>query len=84
MNPQRLLRRIKGGQVNNVRFNDLAQLAQALGFELDRISGSHRLYLHPRFIERLNLQPLKSGDAKPYQVRQLVRLIEAYSLRLEE
>jgi predicted RNA binding protein YcfA (HicA-like mRNA interferase family) len=78
------MQRIRGGQVDNVRFSDFTQLVAALGFEPDRTSGSHRLYLHPQLVERLNLQPLRNGDAKPYQIRQLVRLIEEYSLRLED
>jgi len=33
--------------------------------------------------ELLNLQDVR-GEAKPYQVRQLLRLIERYNLHLEE
>jgi len=31
----------------------------------------------------LNLQEVK-GEAKPYQIRQLLRLVERYNLELEE
>lgn len=84
MNPQKLLEKIGRGETANIRFSDLTGLVDALGFELDRTRGSHRLYRHPRTIEKLNLQPLRSGDAKAYQVRQLLRLIEQYSLKLED
>lgn len=84
MNPQKLLERIGRGQINNVRFSDLTSLVEALGFELDRTRGSHRIYRHPRTTKKLNLQPLKNGDAKPYQVRQAASMIEQYSLELED
>lgn len=78
------MKKITRGQIANVAFSDLTRLVDVLGFELDRTRGSHRLYRHPLTVVRLNLQPLKSGDAKPYQVRQLVRLIQQYSLNLED
>jgi predicted RNA binding protein YcfA (HicA-like mRNA interferase family) len=31
--------------VANVRFADAQRLAEALGFELDRVRGSHHIYL---------------------------------------
>jgi hypothetical protein len=54
-----------------------------LGFELRRVSGSHHIYGHPDVEELLNLQEVR-GQAKPYQVRQLLRLVERYGLRLED
>jgi len=38
---------------------------------------------HPGIPELLNLQEVK-GEVKPYQVRQLLRLIERYDLHLGE
>lgn len=84
MSDAKLLLKIRSGSVANVRFQDIRRLAEALGFDLRRISGSHHVYKHPDIAQKLNLQPLKNGDAKPYQVRQLVRLIEEYDLKLEE
>lgn len=84
MNPQKLLKRIGRGQVHNVRFSDFTRLVEALGFVLRRTEGSHSIYKHPDLAEKLNLQPLRGGDVKPYQVRQLLRLIEQYSLSLED
>jgi hypothetical protein len=42
--------------------------------------------LHPRAHRQaqLNLQPDKSGQAKPYQVKQLLLLVEDYNLSLDE
>lgn len=36
-----------------------------------------------RISELVNLQSIR-GQAKPYQVRQLMRLVERYDLRLED
>lgn len=66
----------------NLRFADLLRLAEAFGFELRRQRGSHHILLHPAVPEALNLQPDKGGQAKPYQVRQLVDLVETHGLTL--
>lgn len=81
MRSARLLERIIGGDVSNVRFTDLLRLVRELGFQLDRGSGSHRIFSHPEFREKLNLQMVE-GQAKPYQVKQVVKLITKYNLRL--
>ncbi len=82
MKPAELLRRLAEGQLANVRFADAQRLAEALGFELDRVRGSHHIYRHPNG-QRLNLQA-RGGQAKPYQLRQLLELVERHALRLEE
>lgn len=84
MNPRRLLARLQFSQAN-VRFAEFERLVFAFGFVLDRHSGtSHRIYKHPRFPDaRLNLQPVK-GEAKPYQVKQFLTLVEEYNLSLDD
>ncbi len=83
MTPKRLLSRLAASQ-SNVAFSDLVRLAVALGFRQDRTKGSHRIFVHRAHTEAmLNLQPDR-GQAKPYQVRQLLKLAEAYNLRLDE
>ncbi|MGD9688533.1 MAG: type II toxin-antitoxin system HicA family toxin [Phycisphaerales bacterium] len=83
MSPRRLFARIQTA-AHNVAFRDLLHLAQALGFTLDRTVGSHRIFIHPRIPDaQLNLQP-DGKDAKPYQVKQLLKLVEEYNLTLEE
>lgn len=77
---QQLLRRLLSGS-RNIRFADVVACAEAFGFQLSRVSGSHHIYVHPATPELVNLQNVK-GQAKPYQVRQLLRLIERYDLRL--
>ena len=80
MRPRRLLKRIATAQ-HNVRFSDALTLARALGFRLARTEGSHHILIHPAVPEPLNLQNVR-GQAKPYQVKQLVQLVERYNLRL--
>ncbi|MFA5028175.1 MAG: type II toxin-antitoxin system HicA family toxin [Candidatus Methylomirabilota bacterium] len=68
---------------HNVRFRDLLGLAGVLGFRIERIEGSHHILAHPDIPELLNLQEVQ-GEVKPYQVRQLLRLIERHNLNLRE
>ena len=56
---------------------------RAFGFRLSRISGSHHIFTHPRIPELVNLQDVR-GQAKPYQVRQFMKLVERYNLQLED
>ncbi|MDZ4278940.1 MAG: type II toxin-antitoxin system HicA family toxin [Dehalococcoidia bacterium] len=48
-----------------------------------RVRGSHHIFTHPDVPELVNLQEVQ-GEAKPYQLRQLLRLVERYNLRLED
>jgi len=82
MRPRRLLKRILVAP-HNVRFGDVVRLAEALGFRVERIEGSHHILIHPNIPELLNLQEVK-GEVKPYQVRQMLQLIERYNLTLGE
>lgn len=84
MNPKRVLERITSGAVNNIDFTDLVRLLKALGFERLRIEGDHHIFARDGIREQPNLQPDRSGQAKPYQVRQIKGLIEKYDLSLEE
>jgi predicted RNA binding protein YcfA (HicA-like mRNA interferase family) len=70
-----------------LRFAELVALAEAFGFELDRIDGSHHVFVHPRAQRPLPLQPdgnmAKGTMAKGYQVRQLLKLVDDLGLTLE-
>jgi hypothetical protein len=83
VNPEKLFERLMHGEFRNVRFPDLRMLVQACGFELERVRGSHHIYRHLEVAEKLNLQPVR-GEAKPYQIRQFLALVEKYHLRPEE
>ena len=80
---RKLLRRLARGSLENVAFDELVRLVEGLGFELRRVRGSHHIFVHPEVAELLNLQEVK-GQAKPYQIRQLLRLIVRYALTLED
>lgn len=82
MRPRKLLKRIVVAP-HNVRLRDLLGLAKALGFRVARTEGSHHILTHPGMSELLNLQEVQS-EVKPYQVRQLLQLIERYNLRLKD
>jgi len=79
---RKLLKKLLSGS-RNVSFTDAAGLAEAFGFKLDRVKGSHHIYIHPDIPEIVNLQEAR-GKAKPYQIRQLLKIIETHNLRMEE
>ena len=82
MNERKLLEKILSG-AKNIRFNDVVKLVEAFGFRLSRINGSHHIFTHPQVRELVNLQNV-NGQAKPYQIRQFLQLVERYNLELEE
>ena len=67
---------ISGASDANIRFDDLFGLLLSVGFRR-RIRGDHHIFVRDGISEILNLQPLGS-IAKPYQVRQVRRLLEHY------
>jgi predicted RNA binding protein YcfA (HicA-like mRNA interferase family) len=78
---KKLLQKIISGS-RNVSFREAVRLAEAFGFRLDRISGSHHIFVHPEIPELLNLQNV-AGKAKPYQMKQLIKIVEKHNLRME-
>ena len=66
-------------RVTNVRFEELCQAAESFGFKFKGGKGSHRIFIREGIKELLNLQDVR-GKAKPYQVRQFIKLIEKYKL----
>ena len=82
MKPDNLRSRILAGAVKNVGFDDLIGLLRALGFKEVGGRGSHRVFVRVGVAEILTLQQVR-GQAKPYQVRQLVALIRQYNLDME-
>lgn len=82
MNEKQLLLRILAGS-KNIRFNDFVRLLEAFGFRLSRVNGSHHIFAHPDVNELVNIQNA-NGQAKPYQIRQFLKLVEQYNLRLED
>lgn len=73
---------LRGRSDANIRFSDLCALLRYLGFE-ERVRGSHHLFDKDGVVELVNLQS-RGGHAKPYQVRQVRRLILRYKLGGED
>lgn len=67
----------------NIRFSEVVRCAESFGFQLERTSGSHHIFVHLDVSEILNLQNVK-GKAKPYQVKQFLEIIERYNLHMED
>jgi predicted RNA binding protein YcfA (HicA-like mRNA interferase family) len=80
MKPRKLLNKALSGSTS-IRFGEIVALANAFGFHESRVRGSHHIFVHPQVTELLNLQSV-GGRAKPYQVRQLLKLVERYNLML--
>ena len=67
----------------DMRFDEMVSLIEAFGFRRSRVRGSHHIFVHPEVRELVNLQEV-GGQAKPYQIRQFLRLVERYNLQLED
>ena len=81
-NPAKLYARLLGNPSQLISFRDFERLLSAFGFEHVRTKGSHRQYVHPKVPRPLPVQP-ESKDAKPYQVREFLELIEEHRLYIE-
>lgn len=62
-----------------IAFRNLERLLEAFGFVHARTSGSHRIYTHPLIPRPYPVQP-DGKDAKRYQVRKFLELVEEHSL----
>ena len=69
---------LRGDSDTNIRFEELCHLLQAKGFRL-RVSGSHHIFTMTGVMERINLQR-EGSKAKPYQVRQIRKILATYKL----
>jgi predicted RNA binding protein YcfA (HicA-like mRNA interferase family) len=77
---RKIYEKILTGQADaNVRFDDLRRLLLAAGFD-ERTKGSHSIFTHSRVEEIVNLQPLKDGQAKAYQVKQVRQILTKHQL----
>jgi predicted RNA binding protein YcfA (HicA-like mRNA interferase family) len=67
----------------NVAFNDFVRLIESFGFRLDRMKGSHHIFIHAKIKELINIQNVK-GQVKPYQINQFLTLVERHNLSMEK
>jgi len=82
MGAKKTLQKILGGS-RDIRFQEMASLVEAFGFQLDRVKGSHHIFVHSGVKTLVNLQEV-NGKAKRYQIRQFLKLVEEYNLRMED
>lgn len=79
----KLLERIlRGTSDASIPFVAMCQLLHKLGLE-ERMRGDHHIFTKEGVEEILNLQP-KGAQAKPYQVKQVRRVILRHKLGGEE
>lgn len=81
--PSKLFSLLLENSNRDVSFRDFLALASALGFVHSRTKGSHQSFAHPKCPKLLVVQP-KGKDAKRYQVRELLDMVDEYGLALDE
>ena len=69
---------LRGESDANIRFDEFCHFIQAKGFRM-RVSGSHHIFTRAGVRERINLQR-EGSKAKPYQVRQVRKILATYKL----
>jgi hypothetical protein len=69
---------LRGTSDANIPFRDLRQLLLSLGFD-ERTSGGHHMFRRAGVRELINIQK-EGAKAKPYQVRQVRRIILEHGL----
>ena len=72
---------LAGGADTNIQFSSLRQLLTRLGFE-ERVKGGHYIFTRDGVSEIINLQP-RGKKAKPYQVKQVRRVLLKYRLEID-
>ena len=82
MNKKKILLKIINNPVN-VKFQDFILIVEAFEFILVRTKGSHNIFLNKEINEIINVQNYK-GEAKPYQIKQFLYLVEKYNLEMRD
>ena len=80
--PEKLFAKIKNNP-QDVRFDEICKIAEVFGFRYKGGKGSHKVYSRKGIPEILNFQNVR-GKAKPYQVKQFLKIIEDYNLTIKE
>ena len=83
MKKDKILDKVISGQHDtNIKFQDLRKLLLNWGFS-ERIRGDHYIFTKEHIFEIINLQSLKDGKAKRYQVKQVRDLFFKYKFQME-
>ena len=64
----------------NVAFRDMVAILGCYGFNMSRVTGSHHVFINTEVKEIINIQNV-SGQVKPYQVKQFLKLVEKYNFQ---
>jgi predicted RNA binding protein YcfA (HicA-like mRNA interferase family) len=80
---RKLLEKVLSGS-KNIRFDDFVTLLESFGFIMARISGSHHIFKHSKVQKSFPIQPQSNGQAKPYQIKQFLDLVEENDLKFED
>jgi hypothetical protein len=79
MSVEKIIEKLLRGESDaNVRFEELTHLLETKGFRM-RISSNHHIFTRAGVRERINLQR-EGSKAKPYQVRQVRKILAQYKL----
>ena len=81
--PAKLYEQLVHSHSRTISFQDFERLLAVFGFERARTTGSHRQYVHPAIPRPFPIQP-DGKDAKRYQVREFLGLVEDYGLDMGE
>ncbi|HOP46918.1 MAG TPA: type II toxin-antitoxin system HicA family toxin [Desulfobacteraceae bacterium] len=61
---------------NNIKFQEFVTWLENNGFSLDRVNGSHHIFIHPIIETPINIQKKNDSTAKTYQVKQAIKIID--------
>lgn len=75
----KLYERLLANPKATISFREFEKLLRVFGFEHDRTKGSHAIWVHPALQRPFPVQP-SGKDAKPYQVREFLELVEEHGL----
>ena len=81
--PAKLYAQLLQSRSRIIDFRDFVGMIEAFGFRQIRQSGSHRSFAHPQSDALLVIQP-KGKEAKRYQVRQFLAIVEEDGLTMDE
>ena len=77
--PEKIWQQIQNN-CRNIRFGDFVRVIEWFGFVMKGGRGSHKTFSRSDIKEILDLQEM-SGEAKPYQIKQFLRLVKQYTLK---
>ena len=81
--PSKLYEQLLSSRNRSVSFRDFESLVRSFGFEPVRQKGSHKSYKHIKAQRMLVVQP-RGNDAKDYQVRQFLDMVQEHGLTIED